>query len=86
MIFKYDKTTLSYQKITSKVVVYSALVVLLISGIMSFFTLRHINDVKFISEETRAIILKDADKENEFSREKLNHYRGDNAQQSQQPR
>jgi uncharacterized FlgJ-related protein len=74
MIFKYDEKSLNYTKITGRVMVYGFLIILCISGCLSLFALKHINDVKFISEETRAIILKEADKENEFSREKLKAY------------
>ena len=74
MIFKYDKETLSYKKVTGKWVLITLGIVILISLCISAFTLRHINEVKFISEETKAIILQEADKDKEFSREKLKAY------------
>jgi len=74
MIFKYDKETLSYKKITGKTLLICTCIVIFISLLVSLFTLRNINKVKFISEETKAIILREADKENEFSPEKLKAY------------
>lgn len=74
MIYKYDKQTLNYKKVTGKWILITLVILLLTSAIMSLFTLRHINDVKFISEETRAIILREADKENEFNPIKLKAY------------
>lgn len=74
MIYKYDKENLNYKKITGKITLIVISVIILISLILSLFTLRNINKVKFISEETKSIILREADKENEFSREKLKAY------------
>jgi len=74
MIYKYDKKTLNYKQVTGKWILITLGILLIMSAVMSLFTLRHINDVKFISEETRAIILREADKENEFSPEKLKAY------------
>ncbi len=74
MIYKYDKKTLNYKQVTGKWILITIAILLIMSAVMSLFTLRHINDVKFISEETRAIILREADKENEFSPEKLKAY------------
>ena len=74
MIFKYDKETLSYKKITGKTLLICTCVIIFISLLVSLFTLRNINKVKFISEETKAIILREADKDNEFSPEKLKAY------------
>jgi hypothetical protein len=74
MIYKYDKQTLNYKKVTGKWVFITLSVVILISLILTTFTLRNINEVKFISEETRAIILRESDKANEFSAYKLKEY------------
>ena len=74
MIYKYDKKTLNYKQVTGKWILITLAILLITSAVMSVFTLRHINDVRFISEETRAIILREADKENEFSPEKLKAY------------
>lgn len=74
MIYKFDKNNLTYQKITGKLGLILLAIILVLSGCLSLFTLRNINKVRFISEETRAIILSEADKENQFSREKLKAY------------
>lgn len=74
MIYKYDKENLNYKKVTGKTILISLAFILVVSLIVSLFTLRNLNKVKFISEETKAIILREADKENEFSPEKLKAY------------
>lgn len=74
MIYKYDKQNLTYKQVTGKWLLITVGILLITSAFMSLFTLRHINDVRFISEETRAIILREADKVNEFSPEKLKAY------------
>jgi len=74
MIYKYDKETLNYKKVTGKWLFITLGIVIVISTVLSFITLTHINDVKFISEETKAIILREADKDKEFSEQKLKEY------------
>lgn len=74
MIFKYDKETLTYRKITRKAILICLACILVLSLICSIFTIRNVDKVRFISEETKAIILREADKENEFSPEKLKAY------------
>jgi len=74
MIYKFDKESLNYKKVTGTLVAITIAILLTTSAVISVFTLRHINDVRFISEETRAIILREADKANEFSPEKLKAY------------
>lgn len=74
MIYKYDKETLNYKKVTGKVMLISISVILLISFIVSVISLRNINEVKYISQETKSIILREADKANEFTPYKLKEY------------
>lgn len=74
MIYKYDKETLNYTKVTGRWILTTFAVVLMVSAALSFYTLRHINEVKFISQETKAIILREADEANKFSPEKLKVY------------
>jgi len=74
MIFKYDKESLTYKKITGKTLLIGIGVILVISLIVSLFGLRNVNNIKYISEETKAIILREADQKNEFSPEKLKAY------------
>ena len=74
MLYKFDKTTLNYKKVTGKWILATLAIILLVSSIVSVCTIRNINEVKFISEETKAIILREADKENEFTPEKFKAY------------
>lgn len=67
MIYKYDKQTLNYKNITRNIVVFMlGFVSLTIS--MGYVFRPNCDNTRFISEETKAIILKE---HNEFSREKL---------------
>ena len=74
MLYKYDKTTLNYKKVTGMWLIGAVCVLLMSIAVTTMFTLNRLNDVRFISEETKAIILREADKQNEFSREKLKAY------------
>lgn len=74
MIFKYDKESLNYKKITGRTILICLSSIIVISLCVSLLILRNINEVKFISEETKAIILREANKENEFSRERFRAY------------
>ena len=74
MIYKFDKQSLNYKKVTGKVGLILIAIILALSGILSIFVLRNVNEVRFISQETKAIILREADKDNEFSRERLKAY------------
>ena len=74
MLYKYDKTTLNYKKVTGTWLIGIVCVILMSIAITTIFTLNKLNDVRFISEETKAIILREADKQHEFSREKLKAY------------
>lgn len=74
MLYKYDKTTLNYVRVTGKWFLMAMCLILISIGITSLITINRINDIRFISEETKAIILREADKQNEFSSEKLKAY------------
>lgn len=74
MIFKFDKETLSYKKITGKTAIIFLSLLLTSILVCCLLIANNINKVNFISEETKAIILKEADKENEFSEKKLKAY------------
>jgi uncharacterized FlgJ-related protein len=71
MIYRFDKNTLNYRKITGKIALLIFAVGCLVSGVMAMLTINKINDVKYISEETKSIILKERD---EFTKEKLKAY------------
>lgn len=74
MIYKYDEKTLNYEKITGKWIILVVTLLLMSIAITSVFTMKGLNDVRFISEETKAVILREADKRNVFSREDLKAY------------
>lgn len=71
MIYLFDKKTLEYKKITSKTVWILLGAIITFSIFISATTIHKLDNVKFVSQETRAIILKE---HNEFSREKLKEY------------
>lgn len=74
MLYKYDKTTLNYKKVTGTWLLIVVCAILVTIAITSIIAINRVNDIRFISEETKAIILREADKQNEFSREKLKAY------------
>ncbi len=67
MIYTFDTKTIAYKKIDNKVILA------ILAGIIgiTFFLIDNLKEVKFISSETRSIILKE---QNEFSRSKLKSY------------
>jgi uncharacterized FlgJ-related protein len=71
MVYKFNEKTLKYDKITSKVILIIFLVLLTSSASTLLFTINKVNDIQFITEETKQIIIK---QENEFSPEKLKAY------------
>ena len=72
MIYRFDKKTLTFKN------VFASWLFFVTMAILTFVTvvigIIRVNDVSFISEETKAIILREADKANEFSPEKLKAY------------
>jgi flagellum-specific peptidoglycan hydrolase FlgJ len=71
MIYKFDKETLNYKRVTGKIALIIFAVGCLVSGLMALLTINKINDVKYLSQETKSIILKERD---EFTEEKLKAY------------
>ena len=71
MIYKFDKNTLNYKRVTGKLILTILAIGALISTLMAVMTVKEINNVKYISEETKSIILKERD---EFTKEKLKAY------------
>jgi hypothetical protein len=72
MIYRYDRKTLTFKNVFASwvffVTILCTTLVAVVIGII------RVNDVSFISEETKAIILREADKANEFTPEKLKAY------------
>lgn len=74
MLYTFDKTNVKYRKITARLILIAVASIITLSGLFTLYTLRNISKVKFISEETKAIILKESDKKNIFSRDRLKEY------------
>ena len=71
MMYKFDKSSLTFKNITTKVVLMFTLILTIVGGGVAFLMYRHINDINMINQETRSIILKES---TEFSPEKLRAY------------
>jgi hypothetical protein len=71
MIYKFNKDTLSYQKVTLKAVFIALGLVLVSSLVVGLMNMNKINQIRFISQETKNIILKE---HNEFTPERLREY------------
>jgi uncharacterized FlgJ-related protein len=71
MIYKFNEKTLKYDKITKKTILVVFGLLLTSSLLTLSFTINKVNDIRFITEETKQIIIK---QENEFSPEKLKAY------------
>lgn len=74
MLYFYDKKELIYKNITRKAVLSIIGLAFVISGFFISFFIFRVNEVKYISEETKAIIINQSIKENEFSAENLRAY------------
>ena len=73
-MYKFDKKNLVYTDVTFKLFTLGIIAIMVLTIISTTFILRNINNVKLISEETKSIIIKENQKENEFSPEKLKAY------------
>jgi hypothetical protein len=72
MIYRFDKKTLTFKNVFASWVFFvTMLCTILVAVVIGII---RVNDVSFISEETKAIILRESDKANEFSPEKLKAY------------
>jgi len=71
MIYKFNKEKHRYDKITWGIISMLVCLILIFSGITYLMTYKHINDVRYISQETKSIILKD---NYDFSKAKLKEY------------
>jgi len=74
MIYKFDPKSLTYQNVTKNLVLVIIGMVILFTAITSIFMFTRINDIRYISSETKSIIIKESAKENEFSPKKLREY------------
>jgi hypothetical protein len=71
MIYKFNEKTLKYDSITKKAILVICGILLTTSLVTVMFIVTRVNDVRFITEETKQIIIK---QEQEFNPEKLKAY------------
>ena len=74
MLYKFNPKTLMYDNVSKKTMITLGGIVLLVIGITAAFMTTRINDVRFMTQETKEIVIKEANKENEFTPEKLKAY------------
>lgn len=74
MFYKLNKDLLIYENATAKVIFFIALTVLIVTTFYIVHSFYVANNIKYITEETRAIIINEADKENKFTESKLKEY------------
>jgi hypothetical protein len=74
MIYFYNKKNLVYENVTKKAILLIIGLAFVTSGIIVCLLVYRVNQVKYISEETKAIILSESNKLNEFSPQKLKAY------------
>jgi flagellum-specific peptidoglycan hydrolase FlgJ len=67
MIYQFDKSTLTYKNITPYIIIGAVSLM----GLTACLTILNADKVKYISQETRAIIIRE---QNEFSKDKLKEY------------
>ena len=76
MFYTYDKKSILIQRANLKVL-FLSLSIMFITALTTFlltYNFNHENAIKYITEETKAIIIKENDKKNEFSEAKLKEY------------
>jgi len=71
MIYKFNKKSLTYENISNRVILICVLIVLVLMSFFAFIALSKLNDIRYISGETKAIIIKENTK---FSKDKLKEY------------
>lgn len=71
MIYKFNEKTLKYDNITKRAILVIAAILILSSLVTVLFLVTRVNDIRFITQETKQIIIK---QENEFTPEKLKAY------------
>jgi len=74
MIYKFDKESLTYKNVSKHLALAVIGIIVLFTAITSIFMLKRVNDIRYISAETKSIIIKESTKENEFSPQKLKAY------------
>lgn len=74
MVYTYDKHNLTFKKITKDWLLYSIGIIIGLTLLINLIIFYCLTDVRYISQETRAFIVSEATKANEFSPDKLRAY------------
>ena len=74
MFYKFEKDTLTYRNVTQKLLLGACIACILMMILSLVIYNRKINNIRYISQETKAIIIKESDKENQFSPDNLKRY------------
>lgn len=74
MIYFYDKKNLIYKNVTRKTILSIIGLSFVMSCIIVSIFIFRANEIKYISEETKAIIINQSIKDNEFSADRLKEY------------
>ena len=74
ILYTFDKEKLQHRNVTLKVIGVGVIATLLLTSFILGFVLSRVNDVKYISAETKSIIIKESDRANAFSKQHLKAY------------
>ncbi len=74
MIYKYDPLSMVYKRITHKVFLLTFAFGIICYGLAMLTTFVFNNKIEYMSQETKAIIIRENDKANEFTPERLKAY------------
>lgn len=74
MLYKFNHKTLNYDNISKKVIWMVIGGVLAIAGITTAIMMTRINDVRFLTQETKEIIIKESNEKNAFNPDRLKAY------------
>jgi uncharacterized FlgJ-related protein len=74
MFYTFNNNTLNFDKDNNKVTLIIISSIIITSIVWFSFILFNANNITYITEETKAIIIKENDKKNEFSETKLREY------------
>lgn len=74
MIYSFNHKTLKYDNVSKKILIYAVLGVLAVAGIVTAIMMTRINDVRFLTQETKEIIIKENAEKDAFTPERLKSY------------
>lgn len=74
MIYKFNPKTLQYDNVAKRILIYAVLSVLVVAGIVTAIMMTRINDVRFLTQETKEIIIKENSEKDAFTTDRLKAY------------